>query len=529
MAESRNVVLKANLPRTRDLSFVGRFQHNYGFEDEMFEYLLHQKDVWGDKLFYLNENQLAKDIENGLHKMSLLEPGAQVLLRFPIGNADKISKEEYDAEFGSQAPLTVNVERLGKKKAFTIDPRLSIDLAPFLSRNVVAANVGGYVTAMRWLPLGASPVLVVAVMNGQDLQSTINHPALSIFPKHDTKGVTSSLQFWNYEPDLKTLVCSCSVLLPYGGTRDLRWLPVEAAGQTFGVLCGLFSDGKVHFFKVYTNAPPYLRAVEAAWTVTVRDELSGVIPITAFDILNLSTVLVGTLRGCIAEFVLPHTGADDVEVPSFVEHVADSAVTSLAIGASNGSHVILVNTATTQSFALVYEQLRQGRVDLNYTIAHVPPLYHKQYRIFIYPDSAESIGYTFARHPHQRHTLLFRTELVSSFHTSEYLNHPLAIVGNVCGDVFVVNIGRKLFGVPKAHNKLVVPLRLWRLAYDGQLSLNADYAQPQEKGDVKYSFTPPEVAVSATAWNEHMNGSSLYAFGTFQGLLVVERLDPEKL
>lgn len=256
---------------------------------------------------------------------------------------------------------------------------------------------------------------------------------------------------------------------------------------------------------------------------------SAQLPITAYDIFDETKIIVGTLDGAIAEFVLP--GIDEhPEEPSFVEYVTDSAISTVTVASVLNGHVLLVNTTTTRSFAILYENLRQNRLETAFTILFLPPRYHRGYRIFVYPDSAESIGYTFVRHPHQKHSLLLRTELISSFHISEYLNHPFALVGNAAGDFYVINIGRKIFGVPKAHNRLVVPLKIWSLSLEDDrktLRLVGDYEPSSaDKADVAYSFTPHEVGISACAWNEGFDGSSTYAMATYSGLLVLERLDP---
>ena len=67
--DSNKVILKANLPRVRDLSFVGRFHHNFGFENDLFEFLLDQKELWGDKLFYINEKQFSNWVNEEKHKI----------------------------------------------------------------------------------------------------------------------------------------------------------------------------------------------------------------------------------------------------------------------------------------------------------------------------------------------------------------------------------------------------------------------------------------------------------------------------
>lgn len=534
-ADTNKLILKANLPRTRDLSFVGRFAHNYGFEDRLFQYLLSQKDLWGDKVFYLDEKQFFDWVTLGKHEVREV-PATDA--EFPDMAVEDVLADEFYALFGPIDAIDIDISKGGVSAQHNIATGESVPLKAQLDRNAVATNVGGYVTSMKWLPYGESPMLAVSVINSTGgLADAISEPSLSVFPKKNLgDSIKSAIQLWKYDSQACKLTLS-QVLdtSAFGGTSNIQWLPLRFRSDALGVLSGVFTDGKLHFFKfvnTIAEEATFAKVIAPAWTIALTDERRSeqeLLPITCFDFLGCSKVIVGTLDGAIAEFVLPlEEDADDLSIPSFLEYLVDSCVTTVATAEVNGSNVILVNTATTQGFAIIYEQLRQGRVETNFTISTLKPVYHRGYRLFVYPDSAESIGYTFVRHPHQKHSLLLKTELVTAFHTSEFLSHPLAIVGNSCGDVYVINIGRKIFGVPKAHNKLLVPLKLWSLQKtEEKYKLIADYVpSAPDKNDVMYTFTPPEVAISATAWNESFDGSSTYAFGTYTGLLVLERLDP---
>lgn len=521
------LILKANLPRTRDLSFVGRFPHNFGFDDRYFHYLLEQKDLWGDKLFYVDESQFSQWAHQGKHRVREVP----AVSAFPDMQLEPLLAEQFQKLFGTKE-IDITFVKGSNSAHHAMAHGDTVPLHALTDRTALAVNAGGTITSMKWLPYAKTATLAVLVIGGtQSLAELVANPALSVFPKKKVDSlVKSAIQLWKYDTASNKLTLS-QVLdtTAFGCTSDLQWLPLRPSEDTLGVLSGAFTDGKLHFFKI-TDTASYTTVVRPSWTISVRDERSGndIVPITAFDFLAGPKVVVGTLDGAIAEFVLPLHNHADLDTPSFVEYVCDSCITSLCVADVMKSQVILVNTATTQGFAIIYEQIRQGRVENNYTISTLSPTFHRGYRIFIYPDSAESIGYSFVRHPQQKHSLLLKTELITAFHTSEYLNHPFAVVGNACGDVYVLNVGRKIFGVPKAHNKLLVPLKLWSLRAEGnKLTLVADYVPSvPDKNDVMYTFTPPEIAVSATAWNETFDGSSLYAFGTYSGLLVVERMDP---
>ncbi|EEQ39403.1 hypothetical protein CLUG_03531 [Clavispora lusitaniae ATCC 42720] len=536
--DSNKVILKANLPRVRDLSFVGRFHHNFGFENDLFEFLLDQKELWGDKLFYINEKQFSNWVQEEKHKIKEV-PISSNDLGFADLNVQNVSEESFYEKFGQNTPIHMNFSKGDQSHEQALARGDSVDLHSKIGRNGLALNVGGTITAMKWLPYGDISCLAVFVINHEDgLAASISDPTLSILPNKANGKVKSCIQIWTCSDDVRSMTLSAVYdTTAFGVTKELSWLPVKFSNETIGVLMGGFSDGKLHFYKIVRSISEqtnYYEILEPSFTIAVKDERQEkqeIVPITSYDLLDHTKVIVGTLDGAIAEFMLP--GLEDpktLKIPSFMEYLADSSIVSITIAPVQKSHVLLVNTATTQAFALQYDNLRQGRVESNYTISTLKPLHHNGYRIFVYPDSAESIGYTFVRHPHQKHVLLLRTELVSTFHISEFLNHPFALVGNIMGDVYVMNIGRKIFGVPKANNKLVVPLKLWSLTKDETgsiINLRGDYVPTSsEKSDVLYSFTPPEVVISASAWNETLESSSTYAFGTYTGLLVLERLDP---
>lgn len=529
MSETSKLVLKASLPRTSDLSYTGRFHHNYGFDSNIFDYLLDQKELWGDKLFQFSESEFRQWVATGQHRTRHIE---NIETHFPAVQGTRVSAAHFTESFPLAPRMTIDFARSGSVKRILLNPGDTADLREISGRNAVALHVGGVITAMKWAPFTPVPTLAIAVMHSEkDLSELTIDPALSLFTTSTDSLIRTSIQFWIYAPDLGSLTLwSALDTSSYGATKELLWQPLRPAKGSVGVISGVFTNGSLHFFNIPTEST-FIQVSEPSWTVSIHGSSDGdrQIPITTFDYISEHKVLVGTLSGSIAEFALPGNApyAEDVTEPSFVDFIADSAVKAVTVTEVNGSHVVLVNTSTTQAYAFQYEQMRQSRVETNYTVLNLRPLCHRAYRIFVYPDSAESIGYTFVRHPHQKHSLLLKTELVSTFHLSEYLLHPLMIIGNVNGDVFVVNVGRKIFGVPKAHNRLVVPLKLWAISKtDDAFLINCDYLHvAADNSDTKYSFTPPEVVISSTAMNETLEGSSCYAFGTFTGLAVIERLD----
>ncbi|PSK78544.1 hypothetical protein CJJ07_001642 [Candidozyma auris] len=530
--EGEKLLLKPNLPRTRDMNFVGRFHQNYGFEEGLFEYLLAQKEIWGDKLFFVDENQFRAVANERRHLTRDLVVVEKSSLMFAEVEGSEISENAFKSQFGSE-PKEVIIAAGGNESREILEAGNSLNMNTKTKRNSSILNVGGIITALKWLPYGPFLAIAVAYHEG-GLSNAVKSPSLSVFSGgSNATEIKSCIQLYKYDSTATSLTLERVLITSsFGAASSINWLPFKVKEDGTCVLSALFTDGRVHFFRIGSSSPEskYIDVKSSSWTISLKDERSdSSLPITAYDIFDESKVIVGTIDGAIAEFVLP--GFDDhPDIPSFVNYVADSAINTITVGRVFNGHVLLVNTATTRSFAILYENLRQSRVEVAYTVSDLPPRYHEGYRIFIYPDSAETIGYSFARHPQQKQSLLLQTELISSFHTSEFLNHPLAIVGNVAGDFYVMNIARKIIGVPKAHNRLVVPLRIWSFSLETDrttLRLSGDYVPTTaDKSNVAYSFTPHEIGISACAWNEDFDGSSTYAMGTYSGLLVLERLDP---
>ncbi|KAM9917131.1 hypothetical protein OXX80_013365, partial [Metschnikowia pulcherrima] len=107
---TNKLILKASLPRTSDLSFVGRFHHNFGFEEGLFDYLLDQKDMWGDKLFYVNERQFSQWVEKGKHKIREI-PMSKEQSGFPALESREIPKQQFEEPFGAIGDIDLKITK----------------------------------------------------------------------------------------------------------------------------------------------------------------------------------------------------------------------------------------------------------------------------------------------------------------------------------------------------------------------------------------------------------------------------------
>lgn len=535
-----SILQNAEVSRVGELSYVSRFQQNFGFEDGVFEFLLSQKDLWADKLFYVPEEQLREWIETGVHQTEKV-PSISANLYFVDYLLNIDSADVFHQKFAWNNQIDLTITKSGHSCSKALGTGESILLKLEFSRKGIVLNVGGRITALKWTHASTKPYLAVFVIGSDtDLESTISHPELSMFQDKTASEnlIKSAILLYEYDPDASSLHLSRVMdTSQFGATSDIKWAPADFGSEILGVISAVFTDGSLHFFKVKQNSSETIfeRVLEPSYTITCINEKFNsnyeTMPITSFDFIDHERVIVGNLDGSIAEYIIPCTVDHDnlAHIPSFMQNVSESAIKSVTVGRVGKDHIILCHSLGNQSYAIHYENMRLGRVESDYTNSIVRPLFNKSLRSFLYPDSAESISLFFARHPQLKGSLIMKSELISSFHTSEYLNHPFAIVGNTLGEVFVVNVSRKIFALPKSQQKFVNPLKIWslyKLSDSDTFTLSGDYELVlSDRKSVMCTFTPPEVIISATAWSENVNGSSSYAFGTYTGLLVVERLD----
>lgn len=542
--DPNKVIAKLELGRISELNYVSRFHQNFGFEEGVFESLLAYKDLWADRLFYVPEAELLQWVSSGHYNTREIPP-VSVKDLFPNYQMLALTEQEFIGGYESVKSIELTVIKSETEEKRTLSRGEQISLQPDLAREVIALHVGGRITAAKWSHNTIKLYLAVFVISGEkDLKSTISSPELSVFSGKPKPGqlLKSAILLYEYNPNSSSLIRIRSIdTSKFGATADLRWVPAYFGKDSIGVISAVFTDGSLHFFRIpLESTHSFQEATESSYMISCKNErlhaTSELTPITAFDFIDYKRVIVGTLDGIIAEYIIPEMGASATEdlpdTPSFTQIIAEAAIKSITIGRAGDAHVLVCHTMGNQSYAVHYENLRTGRVEVDYSNSTVRPLFHDVLRALVLPDSAESLSLSFLRHPQLKASLLMKTELISSFHISEYLGHPFAIVGNILGEVFVMNVSRRLFALPKSQLKFLMPLKLWSLyktAGSDGLTLNGNYELVvSDRNSVMYTFTPPEIVVSACAWNENLSGSSTYAFGTYSGLLVVERLDSNK-
>lgn len=531
----------------KDLSLKSRFLPSYGSNETLYQESLEYISYWQDKLFVIDEKSFTAEVENETLKTVEIATVQDDL--FPEMSTKPVNGDVLKKKLGLNGSLEVDIH--GTTTTFKIGK--SVDLKS-IERNANTLYTGGIVTSLSWLPrtVNGKQYLAVTVINGDsgDIKSVIDSEQLSIFytvslAKPGTKMLKTAMQIW--ELDLATNNWSLYKLLDtssLGACSNITWAPVNF-DTVLGVLGGSFKDGKLHFFKIKPckgKGPEYLEVIDLSISYGLSNPRTEteILAITSYDYLLTDRVIVGFTDGSISEFILPgykHSSSMDsfecdYTVPSFVFNLAETPISSITVGNPiPNKYVVQVNTHGTQNFIFDYDSYKSQWLDS--FGSSLRPLYHDQLKIFICLDSYDVAAYAFVRHPHERQSLFLKVDgIITSYGASKYLNHPMVLVAGSYGELFVVNVARKILSPSKTASKTLVPLRLWKLCYnlEGHKGLSFDFLiepVPADKTN-KVTVSPEQVCISCLGWNETINGSSLYAAGTHSGLLVIESLDPSK-
>lgn len=541
----------------RDISFKPRFRYNYGFDEKFYDHALKYKDAWQDKLFYVDESMMIEEYQKG----------ESTIKQFPLVDASGLNIDDLQTEkftdpqvrlefFLGDDLLDLKLTRDKQTKRTQLKFSESVELNDSINRNGTVLNVGAHVTSMSWLPQQFNEkecnfkYLAVSVINNPNgIEDSINNPQLSVFHKTLTKeslSIKSGLQIWKYDLsqnkfELSKFIVTTSI----GACSSISWLPISIQGDAgiLGILCGTFTDGRLHLFKITQNttqSPQFSNLIKSSFYYEMNDPSNTDVDrecITCYDFLGYEKIIVGLSAGSIAEYILPYNLLQDedesnITIPSFVQSLAETPITAISIAnPDDEKYFILINTSGSQSFVIEYNNFQQGRVESFPTNTLLKPIYNHNLKVFVTSDAWDSISYSFVRHPHEKPSSLLKLDgIVSSLHLSEVLGHPLNISGTTFGEIHILNIARKILNGAKATNKLLIPLRLWKLELGSDnktLELSGDLEIVQTDKSTKIALTPPEVVISSIAWNENLHGSSIYAAATISGLLILERLDPK--
>lgn len=528
----------------RDLSFKPRFRHNYGDDEKFYDTVVNYKDTWEKCMFYLDEELLKKQVNEGKLFPKNIPDVSSAALNLKDLELETLGQEYVQNHYASEVEFTIASG--DKESNNTLEFGKPIELKGVLNRNGLVFFAGGQVTSSKWLHLPLDSQLEVQYLavsiihNPNGLKDTINHPELSIFHRKGKENtIYSAIQIWKYNVTTTSLeLFKFYDTTSFGATSSLEWLPINVTGDSnvLGALVGNFTDGDVHIFKISADHCQYVKVVAPSLTYsfsTTRTESKEIINITTFEFLGSDKLLVGLTDGCIAEFILPYYSEtcedeNELHIPSSVTRIGDSAVSALSV-AEPQPNTFLISVATTGVHTLVfeYQNFVQGRV-VPLLKTNLKPSYNPSLRMFVLAPSGDSISYSFAKSPHETGNTLLRLDAVITISKlSERLGHPLNLSGTTDGDIIVLNYTRKFLNGSKTTSKVLVPLKLWKLTLANKtLRLSGDYEVIPPEAPAQNSVSPPEVFISTVSWNENLIGSSVYASGSASGLVIVERLDP---
>lgn len=549
-ATSRNALKKTKAAltatgtkTTRDVSFRQKFVLHYGHDEAFYQHCHHFKQLWQDKMFFVPEKIVLDDFGNG-NLFSKHIPD-QIVRPMPPPKLTLLSEDAMLSQFNlaHNAKRSFKLQYSDHLQSLSLGFGESFKLNDTLPRNGLLLNAGGHVVTSKWLPQNPKTnsdhaYLAVSVMNGtSSISETILDPKLSIFAQ--TSSTTSAtlacgIQIWRYnlannDMSLHKLYITTDTI---GLTSDLRWLPGYESDSVLGILCGTFSDGKLHLIEISHTA-------EQEWALLLEPSVSYAAPahkMTCFDFLGDTRIMIGMSNGNIREYLLPGSTTElnkselDLQIPSFVQNVTEAPITSVLVCERDTNFfTIIVHSAGSQCFAIEYPYFQRGRMESWATNSLQPPIYNCNLKVFISDDAQDTLTYGYVRHPHEKSNLIMKVDgTLSAYHMSEVLSHPLVLSGNSLGEVHIINVARKVLNGGKTSNKVLQPLRLWKVTVEksDEIQVSADLVVSPADKATNLSIAPPEVTILALAWNESLNASSLYCAATIGGLVIVERLDP---
>lgn len=508
---------QTNLAKSiKDLTLKARFPYDYGWSQRLYDEFIDYMSFWNDKLFTFKQSEFKTAVTTNQLKIRQLKTTHCV---FKDIVCQPVSLQSLIDSLGFKS-LTVNSQNLEFQQSLDSEERLSKYI-----------NCGGLITSIKYLPrvVNLKSYLAVAVVMGENL---VGHTELSIFYHGGQGTLKSALQIWAIDDDLREFeLIKLLDTSKFGALSDLNWLPLSPTGY-LGILSGLFKDGKVHFFTIdNTHQFGILQDSSISYQLEVNFKLST---ITCYDYLSDNRIIVGTVTGHIAEFVLPNyfemfPGNDekDIDIPSFLLNVSYSPISSIAIGhPTPQTYLINVHAHGGLSWTIDYVNFWTRRL-INH-VSIIPTKYHFGLQLFLSSDSVDTVGFVMARHTHDKPTLILKTDgIITSTGISNYLQSPLILIGNSFGEVFVVNVARRILLSGKTNSKHLVPMKLWKLIYEGPNQIKV--VEQTERVLVETPNTvgaaPNEIVISSLDWNDCIENSSVYAIGTHSGLLILEKLD----
>ena len=511
------------------MNFKGKVLLSYGNNEQFYDLIKQYRAHWAEKLFVMDES-LAKKFKYASRKNEYV-PAQELKI-------NDIKVKELDSEFvrfrfNSRCPINLTLGKTSHEIDLDIKPT---QLKDVINRNVFAANVGGFITSMQWLPDSLDKedgvsYLALGVISGEKGLSEVNaiNPELNVFNNVPQKSIQSSLQIWKYDALSNQLeLKSTLVTSDFGAVADIQWAPMNTDGDVIGVLGCVFKNGEIHLLKIGHSLPEFGVVLEPS--CRLRSDRKGSSNLTCFSFVGADKILSGTADGYIMEFDLPLRQEGDFSQPNYKTFVSDGPISSIvSVPVTTGEHITIINGQAYRGIA--FSSLNP-LVDIFSPLSEkstIKPTYNYILQDVLLAHNPENSNIYSLRSLQDGSSAMLRLDShITTFRLSETLGHPFMLTGTDAGDIILMNYTRKFFS-SRAGNKVMAPLKIWKFTLDdiNSISISADYEKMEVESPIQASYMPWQTMISALAWNENVVGSSVYAAGTATGILLVERLDPK--
>ncbi|CAK9436133.1 uncharacterized protein LODBEIA_P06910 [Lodderomyces beijingensis] len=523
-------------------TFKAKFLLSHGNNSRYYEVLKCYKEDWMQSSYIVDESLVKRYSKFSKRQLNASSDGCELKLE---EMRVKMADENYvNFRFNSGLPLQV-IAPEGDAR-LELQSRLPARLQDVSSgRNVSAIAAGGHITSMQWLPQDdvdedtTDSYLAVSIVNSPKLPHglTATSKEISVFEDRSSGLIDSAVQIWKFntlsnEVSLEKMVLTSS----HGTPFDLQWSLVapqnKESNTVLGVLGVVFNDGTVQILKITRDLPMYSLLEKSSLSFRSSDETSS--DITCFAFLGVDKLLAGTASGYLMEFKLDspnHHSSSSSPLPSYKMFVSDGPISTIVpVETSSGESMVLVNGQAIRGSAFSDTNPIQDVYAPLLEKSNVKPSYNYIMQDLIIAHNVELAKIVGLRSLQDNGSEILRVSgYITTFKLSERLGHPFMLTGTASGDVILMNYARKYF-TRRGGNKSLSPLKIWKLQWNNPkeavLTLDARYEKIEVESPVSASVMPKEVMISSLAWNENVNGSSIYAAGTASGLLLVERLDP---
>ncbi|OXB45379.1 hypothetical protein B1J92_A02695g [Nakaseomyces glabratus] len=433
-----------------------------------------------------------------------------------------VSEKEYNALFKVRAePIDCQIGETGI--SLSAGQKAELPVLPTYQRYGLVYNAGAFVTDMAWhtTKRGDEQVQYLVLALSQYGQEP-DDKHLRMFGKEEH---IACLQVFRFDPHTLSLEKIHDILHPYGEVWDLKWH--EALDQTEDTIGALFfacQEGTVRSLNIPTTAseePVLCQATNIALGVKGNC-------VTTFDFVSVSRVICGFQNGYVAEFDLCDTQA--LQRPSYYLQVCSTYISTIVtahsefeastIGAvSLDGYFYIFDPASIHTSKVKTSRYRGGN---QFPIVYMPKLYS-----FFCTDGANIVRAVPPRASFAQHSMGSMPTTVTALSASTL--HPMLLSGLSSGGLYITNAVRRLLTGVKNVASVGRTLRLWKWDYNpsaDQYRLDPNY-EVEKAGGGEIStieLDAPQVAITATKWNESTECGRFYSFSISAGIVTIERI-----